>query len=44
MNERIKELAREAGIVNRKFSFGQTWGKFWVLLWKYLSRRNKSRG
>ena len=25
MNERIKELAREAGIVNRKFSFGQWW-------------------
>lgn len=25
MNARIKELAREAGIVNRKFSFGQWW-------------------
>ena len=25
MNERIKELAEQAGIVNRKFSFGQWW-------------------
>ena len=25
MNERIKLLAEQAGIVNRKFSFGQWW-------------------
>ena len=25
MNERIKQLAEQAGIVNRKFSFGQWW-------------------
>ena len=25
MNELIKELAEQAGIVNRKFSFGQWW-------------------
>ena len=25
MNERIRELAEQAGIVNRKFSFGQWW-------------------
>ena len=25
MNERIRQLAEQAGIVNRKFSFGQWW-------------------
>jgi hypothetical protein len=25
MNKRIKELAEKAGIVNRKFAFGQYW-------------------